>query len=72
MILRPNNNHHPNHLPVVPSIGTQPLNFDDDVVNYSHPQILEMMVFYNETFNIVAGDNLKERIEKFVFYLKTY
>jgi hypothetical protein len=53
-------------------IGETPPDFQPRLDGYSHFDILRMVVFYNETFDIVAQDNLPNRIDKFRRYLNEY
>lgn len=46
-------------------IGTQPPDFDPYVEVYSDKAILEMMVFYNETFGFVPQDDHRIWVSKF-------
>jgi hypothetical protein len=50
-------------------IGSTPPNFNPKVEHYQHIDILEMVVFYNESFGITAGDTLSNRIMKFKRFL---
>lgn len=56
----------------VAEVGDTPLNFNPRVEGYRHIDILRMMVFYNQTFEIVAQDDLPERINKFRRFLAEY
>ena len=52
-------------------IGDVPPDFDPYVASYSLKDILEMMVFYNESFGIDAQDVLKVQVSKFCrFFVK--
>jgi len=46
-------------------IGEVPPDFDPYVASYSLYNVLEMMIFYNESFGIVAQDALKVQVSKF-------
>jgi hypothetical protein len=68
------NNEFPENLPEdqIPAIGSTPPDFDPRVEGYSHLDILRMVAFYNESFNILPQDNLPDRIDKFRRYLTEY
>jgi hypothetical protein len=53
-------------------IGTAPPNFNPRLETYEHIDILRMIVFYNESFNIIAQDDLPERINKFRRFLSEF
>jgi len=53
----------------VPLIGSTPPNFNSRLEAYRHLDILRMMVFYNETFDIDVQDDLPGRINKFRRFL---
>jgi len=55
----------PGNAAAAAEIGTQPPDFDPYVEVYSDQAILEMMVFYNETFGIVPQDDHRVRVSKF-------
>jgi hypothetical protein len=53
----------------IPDIGSMPPNFDPDVPNYRHIDILNMVIFYNDDFGILPGDSVGSRIESFRRFL---
>lgn len=57
---------------IIPLIGTLPPNFHPRLSDYSHTDILDFVIFYNDTFGIVPGHNLKRRVELFGLYLRTH
>lgn len=57
-------------LAVVPAIGDLPLNFHTAPKSYSHLQIIDMVVFYNENFGIVLADGIRPRADKFQLFLE--
>ncbi|PBK67145.1 hypothetical protein ARMSODRAFT_320394 [Armillaria solidipes] len=54
------------------SIGTLPQGFKGQISKYSGMEILEMIIFYNDNFKIVRGDDLPVRIDKFRSYLSEF
>ena len=68
------NNEFPENPPEdqISAIGSTPPHFDPRVEGYSHLDVLRMVAFYNESFNIVPQDNLPDRIDKFRRYLTEY
>jgi len=42
-------------------VGTVPPQFNPDVDAYQHIDILRLVVFYNDDFGILPGDQLPER-----------
>ncbi len=46
-------------------IGSTPPDFYPYVEVYNNVTILKMMVFYNENFGIIPGDDYKIRVSKF-------
>jgi len=55
-----------------PLIGSTPANFNPKIDGYRHLDILRMMVFYNETFDIGVQDDLPTRAEKFRMFLTQF
>ena len=53
----------------VPAIGAKPQPFNANLPNYRHIDILNMVIFYNNDFGIVAADSVGDRVEKFGFFL---
>jgi hypothetical protein len=53
-------------------IGSTPPNFDASLEGYGHMDICRLVVFYNETFDIVPNDNLATRINKFRRFLSEF
>ncbi|KAG5639147.1 hypothetical protein H0H81_006406 [Sphagnurus paluster] len=51
-------------------IGSTPPNFDCNVWGYNLQDIDALIVFYNDDFDIIAGDDLRRRIEKFCYFLE--
>jgi len=45
-------------------VGTVPPQFNPDVDAYQHIDILHLVVFYNDDFGILLGDQLPERKRK--------
>ena len=43
------------------AVGTISLNFNPNVDNYTHLDILKLIIFYNYSFGIAADDVLHER-----------
>lgn len=52
------------------AIGDTPPNFLGDIANYEHINILILIMFYNDDFGIVNGDNLGARQNKVRSFLK--
>ncbi|KAF8886348.1 hypothetical protein BD779DRAFT_1471205 [Infundibulicybe gibba] len=52
-----------------PAIGAVPPNFNPDINSYSDRDILNLIVFYNDNFEILPSDALRTRIEKFQRFL---
>jgi hypothetical protein len=53
-------------------VGDAPPNFNPRIEGYRHMDILRMIVFYNENFEIAAQDDLPERIHKFRRFLAEF
>jgi hypothetical protein len=53
-------------------IGSKPPDFDPYVEGYATHTILEMIVFYNETFGIVPQDNYRIWLSKFRRFLAEF
>jgi hypothetical protein len=45
-------------------LGTVFLDFNDNIDNYQHADILRFVVFYNENFGIIHADPLPDRKHK--------
>jgi hypothetical protein len=54
------------------AIGDTPPQFNPRVEAYRHMDILKMIVFYNQNFDIQAQDDLPERVNKFRRFLAEY
>jgi len=54
------------------AVGTTPPNFNPDLPNYRHIDILNMVIFYNDNFGVVGGDSLGTRIDKFRAFLAEF
>ncbi|KAF8867709.1 hypothetical protein BD779DRAFT_1637065 [Infundibulicybe gibba] len=50
-------------------IGATPQSFNPNVEGYNNRDILRMVIFYNENFEIVPDDELQDRIGKFHRFL---
>lgn len=57
---------------VVGVVGALPPNFSAILSDYEHMDLLNLMIFYNHSFGIAPGTNLKRRIELFGLYLRNY
>jgi hypothetical protein len=55
-----------------PQFGDTLPHFNPWIKGYRHLDILRMIVFYNQTFDIHAQDDLLERINKFRRFLAEY
>jgi hypothetical protein len=53
----------------IPQIGEVPNDFDFDLSSYSHTDILNLIIFYNQSFEVVQTDNLLRRTEKFHYFI---
>jgi hypothetical protein len=53
----------------IPKIGEVPDDFDFDLPSYSHTDILNLIIFYNQSFDIVQTDNILARTEKFRYFI---
>jgi hypothetical protein len=60
----------PPQLPAFP-LGSVPQNFNSNPSSYTHQEILNMIIFYNDRFGIVAGDDIATRRNKFREWLST-
>jgi hypothetical protein len=59
--------------PAIPAaIGTTPPNFNPNLPNYHHIDILNLIIFYNDDFGIVPGDSLGTRIDKFHAFIAEF
>jgi hypothetical protein len=47
-----------------PAIGSVPLNFNGHPSGYTHAEILNIIIFYNDDFGIVERDNIGTRTAK--------
>ncbi|KAH9967766.1 hypothetical protein BGW80DRAFT_677567 [Lactifluus volemus] len=56
----------------VPAIGALPPNFNYNISTYTHMTILWLIQFYNEDFQIVQGDPIHLRVEKFHSFLAAF
>ncbi|KAF8485944.1 hypothetical protein DFH94DRAFT_622288 [Russula ochroleuca] len=56
----------------VPNIGDTPPDFNPNPISYRHSDILQLIIFYNDDFGIVYGDNLYMRISKFRQFLTVF
>ena len=54
------------------AVGSTPDNFRADTMACTMKEIHEMVVFYNDSFGIVGGDDLAVRRLKFVRFLSHY
>jgi hypothetical protein len=50
-------------------IGATPPNFNSDIPAYHHNDIYDLIIFYNDDFEIVVGDTLLVRVDKFRRFL---
>jgi hypothetical protein len=56
----------------LPAVGTTPPNFDEDLPNYRHMHILNLIIFYNDDFGIQHADTIGTRIDKFRRFLTRF
>ena len=52
-----------------PQVGTVPAPFNDLPSTYTHANILNLVVFYNDDFDIQAGDSITTRQDKLRLWL---
>jgi hypothetical protein len=55
-------------LPALPAnavLGSVPQNFNGNPSSYTHQEILNMVIFYNDNFHILPGDDIATRHNKF-------
>lgn len=50
-------------------IGAVPIDFNPEVMAYMHIEILQMVIFYNNSFGIEADDVIGIRVQKFCRFL---
>lgn len=55
--------------PVAADIGLVPTPFDNNISAYTHAQILDLIIFYNDDFGIVPGEALSSRQNKVLYFL---
>jgi hypothetical protein len=53
----------------IPQLGDIPPNFNSNLPNYNHGDILQLVIFYNDNFGIVQVDTVRVRIDKFRRFL---
>ena len=56
----------------IPGIGSAPPNFNPDLPNYQHSDILSMVIFYNDDFGILPGDSIDSRVDSFRRFLAEF
>jgi hypothetical protein len=56
---------------IVPAVGVVRNNFNGNPSSYTHQEILNMVIFYNEDFNILPGDDVATRRNKFREWIST-
>jgi hypothetical protein len=54
---------------IVPAIGSTPPNIIDNLAALQPPDIINLIIFYNEDFGIVVGDTVSQCVEKFYQFL---
>jgi hypothetical protein len=54
----------------VPNIGDKPANFNNNLTNYTHKDILQIIIFYNDSFGIFPGDHVETWRDKFRDFLR--
>ncbi|KAF8884373.1 hypothetical protein BD779DRAFT_1472138 [Infundibulicybe gibba] len=52
-----------------PPVGSLPTTFKPDVTDYDHLDILNLIVFYNQDFEILPNDSIATRIKKLQWFL---
>jgi hypothetical protein len=56
---------------VAADVGTIPQHFNGNPSSYTHQEIINMMLFYNEDFFVLPGDDIPTRRNKFREWLST-
>jgi hypothetical protein len=57
---------------VAPEIGSTPSNFIKNAAGYQLADIVSLIVFYNEDFGVLEGDDIPQCVDKFHRFLTTY
>jgi len=53
----------------IPLLGDIPPNFNPNLPSYTHDDILQLIIFYNDDFGIVQADRIPSRIDSFRRFL---